>query len=272
MMSDVSARIILYGARNFRDIGGLPAAGGRKVRIGKLFRSNRLSRLTPGDRAILDGLGLVAIFDLRARAEREQDPTSWSSPSVVTHVFPSGHKRRLIDMALDYPPTRAGALALMRDFYREMPRAMGHAFGEMMVRIGEGAAPCVIHCSAGKDRTVVAVAILLAALGVSRDEIISDYVRSASIPTLEEDMARAVTMEGDRQHPLRRYPADAISAMMGASADYIEQALDGIDEQFGSLEAYLRENGVCDRVIANLRERLLEDDVVSINARRQNLR
>lgn len=110
MMPGASTRIILDGARNFRDIGGLPAGGGRKVRVGKLFRSNRLSRLTPGDRVILDGLGIVAIFDLRARAEREQDPTAWSSPSVVTHVFRSGHKRRLIDMALDYPPTRAGRL------------------------------------------------------------------------------------------------------------------------------------------------------------------
>ena len=158
----------------------------------------------------------------------------------------------------------------MRDFYRENPRAMGHAFGEMMERIGEGAAPCVIHCSAGKDRTGVAVAILLAALGVSRDVIISDYVRSASIPTLEEDMARAVTMAGDRQHLLRLYPVDAISAMMDASADYIEQALDGIEEQFGSLEAYLRENGVRHRVIASLRERLLEDHVVSVSGERES--
>ncbi len=246
---------ILEGACNFRDCGGLPADNGSIVRSGLVFRSNRLSQLTGGDHTVLDGLSIAAVFDLRSKSEREQDPTSWRPPNVVTHVFTAGHKRRLIDMALDYEPTRAGSLALMRDFYGEMPFTMGHVFGDMLLRIAAGALPCVIHCSAGKDRTGVAVAILLAALGVPRGAIVDDYVRSASITALEADMARAMTA-GEREHMLARYPADAIAAVMDASAEYIGAALDAIDDRCGSLGDYLNDKGISASTLGLLRSRL----------------
>ena len=216
---------------------------------------------------------IVAIFDLRARAEREQDPTAWASPDIATYVFRAGHKRRLIDMALDYPPSRAGVIALMRNFYRAMPQTMGHVFGEMIRRMAAGSTPCIIHCSAGKDRTGVAVAILLAALGVPREDIVANYVISASIAGLEADMARAVTRAGDVDNLVARYPADAIAAMMDASPDYIRQALDAIDGEFGSVDDYLRDGGVTGDMLKDLRRALLEgqprDEPAS--ARRRNL-
>ena len=93
--------VALDGSRNFRDFGGYPAADGRIVRRGRLFRANRLSRLSADDCRRLDDLGIRTIFDLRARHEREADPTTWTGDHLETHVFRPGHKRRLIDMAME---------------------------------------------------------------------------------------------------------------------------------------------------------------------------
>ena len=247
----------LEGAGNFRDIGGILTEDGRRVRKGKVFRSNRLSQLTDNDQAVLDSLGIVALFDLRGRGERETDPTCWAPPGLKTHVFRTGHKRRLIDMASDYPRTRIGSIELMQDFYREMPKTMGHVFAGMIQQIAAGDIPCVIHCSAGKDRTGAAVAILLSALGVPKNAIVEDYVRTASVPGLNEDMKRALIRPED-QDRLSQYPAEAIAATMDAIPDYIEETLNAVYAKSKSLKPFLDDIGVAEEVISDLKARLLE--------------
>jgi protein-tyrosine phosphatase len=202
----------LEGARNFRDVGGYAARDGLAVRRGRIFRSAGLDRLTAGDVAALDRLAIVAVFDLRSGAERRHAPSAWSPGPHGTYVFRSGRKRPLIDMAAAHPTDLDGALALMDDFYRELPVAMGHAFSEIVARIGVGDSPCLIHCSAGKDRTGVAVAILLTALGVARETVVEDYVRSSTIEGLAEDMARALLSGGDGARLAERYAPDALAA------------------------------------------------------------
>ena len=192
---------VLPDILNFRDIGGIISDEENScVRHGLVFRSGRLSDLVENDLRLLGELGVTSIFDLRARREREADPTIWQGGGVETHVFRPGHKRRLVDMAQDYPATPAGAEALMRDFSAELPRTMAHVFGELLVRISQGAFPCIIHCSAGKDRTGMAVALLLAALGCGREAIVADYVASAHARRIEGAMVRSVVRDG--LHPV----------------------------------------------------------------------
>jgi len=258
-MADPRRILGFEGAANFRDAGGYRTADGLRVRWGHLFRSGRLSALSEVDRDRLDGLGITTIFDLRARAEREKDPTCWSRDGLVTQTYRPGHKRRLVDMALDYPASAEGALALMRDFYAEMPETMAHIFGEMIAAIADGASPCIIHCSAGKDRTGMAVALLLAALGVPRETIVEDYVLTGSIARPQGEMANAVVRARDEGAFARFYPPEAIAVMMAADADYIEAALDAIERRHGSLAAFLRDRlGLDETSIEQLRSRLLE--------------
>lgn len=253
-----SCALRLAGPANFRDLGGLETIHGEKIRQGVIFRSDRLSYLTASDRASLDTLSLKAIFDLRARSEREGDPTAWSGAGVTTHVFRPGHKRKLVDMAADYAPTAAGARALMLDFYAELPRVMGHVFGEVLLRIAEGAFPCIIHCSAGKDRTGMAVALLLAALGCARETIIADYGASARAVRLEDAVVRSIVKDESSQHFRARYPAEAIAVLTAAAPEYIRAALDAIDAEFGGISAYLAGLGVDATVRAHLRRHLLD--------------
>lgn len=256
-LKSVSVNII--GANNFRDIGGYTCAAGRILRSGQVFRSDRLSALTPDDMAVLDGLSLRAIFDLRARREREADPTLWARAEVQTHVFRPGHKRRLIDMAADYPATAEGAQALMLDFYAELPRTMAHVFAEILQRISQGAFPCIIHCSAGKDRTGMAVALLLSALGCGREVIIADYAATAhAAPRLEAAMARSVVSDPAADRFRARYPAEAVAVMVAARPAYLAAALDAIDRDFGGMDAYLAGIGIDAATIARLRDHLLE--------------
>jgi protein-tyrosine phosphatase len=249
----------LEGASNFRDFGGCVTASGLRVRPARLFRSNLLSRLTDDDRGRLDAAGIRTIFDLRLEDERERDPTAWSHPELVIETYPPRRKRRLVDMALEYPPTQEGALRLMHDFYAKMPHAMTHMFASIIRRLAAGGAPCVIHCSAGKDRTGVAVAIVLAALGVGREEIVADYVITRHAWDREADMAKATVATGALSEMRERYPPEARAAMSDAAPSYITAALDSVEARYGSLDSYLVEALELEQdVIAALREALLE--------------
>lgn len=253
------AGLRLEGASNFRDFGGWPTAEGARVRRGRLFRSNKLSMLTEADHARLDAAGIRTIFDLRLDDERERDPTSWSRPELVIETYPPRKKRRLVDMALEYPPTEEGALRLMHDFYARMPHAMTHMFSAIIRRLAAGGAPCVIHCSAGKDRTGVAAATVLAALGVGREAIVADYVVTRHAWDREADMARATVATGALSEMRERYPAQARAVMSDAAPSYIAAALDSAEARYGSLDAYVIEGlGLEPQVIAALRASLLE--------------
>jgi protein-tyrosine phosphatase len=260
-----SELIVLEGASNFRDFGVCFTADGRRVRRGLLFRSNKLSVLTDTDRERLDAAGIRTIFDLRLDDERERDPTAWSHPELVIETYPPRKKRRLVDMALEYPPTEAGALQLMHDFYAKMPHSMTHMFSAIIRRLAAGGAPCVIHCSAGKDRTGVACAMVLAALGVEREGIVADYVITRHAWDREADMARATMNTGADTGAVtdlrERYPPEARAVMSDAAPGYIEAALASAEERYGSLEAYLADGLELEpEVIAALRTELLEPE------------
>ncbi|RST31131.1 tyrosine-protein phosphatase [Sphingomonas ginkgonis] len=249
---------LLQGAPNFRDFGGYPSADGRRIRRSVLFRSSHLADLTDRDRAWLDEIGLRTIFDLRSRGERDLDPSACDHPSRTTHVFRPGHKRRLVDMALDYPATEAGVERLMLDFYAELPRTMAHVFGEILVRLADDPSPCIIHCSAGKDRTGMAVALVQAALGASRADMLHDYALTNHVPRSQKDMARSVQRQGSDTSLKAAYPPEAIARMMAADPAYLAAALDAIVSEHGGMDAYLETIGLTAAHRERLRDHLLE--------------
>ena len=248
----------LAGAGNFRDFGGYPVADEGVVRRGFLYRSNRLSQLNSDDIPRLNTLGIRTIFDLRARREREGDPTVWTGDHLATYTFPPGHKRRLVDMALDYPPTPEGATRLMHDFYSELPRTMGHMVADIVHRIAADRVPCVVHCSAGKDRTGIVAALILGLLGVDRDTILDDYVLTASLNATEEDMARSVVQSDVKREFQDRYSVDTIAVMRAARPEFLGASFAAIDRQYGSFDAYFSAIGVAEETRHTVRQLLVE--------------
>ena len=177
-MSDTRPRHLnLSGASNFRDLGGYPGRDGRLVRWRQIFRSNHLGHLTEADIEVLRPLGLKSAFDFRGTEERVA--ATCGLAEVAVHSLPieptvvAALRARLAGgVAL----SSADALDVMRDSYRNYVRYNTQSFRALFAHLLEDRAPLVIHCTAGKDRTGLACALILHALGVPDEVIAEDYL------------------------------------------------------------------------------------------------
>ncbi|WP_254602963.1 tyrosine-protein phosphatase [Sphingomonas bacterium] len=244
---------------NFRDAGGCPTSDGRRVRAGRLYRANALSGATPEDARVLSALGIARVFDLRSSSERAADPTLWAHSTLVTRVFaPRNRERRLAERALDYSPDVAGARALMIDAYTALPRALAPALELIFHEIAEGALPCIVHCAIGKDRTGVAIALILAALGAKREAIRADYELTNRFFISPVNMARAMAT-GPTISVQERFPPEATSLMLAADPAYLDAAFAAVAEEHGGIRGYVRDMlRVTDATLTRMKERLLE--------------
>jgi protein-tyrosine phosphatase len=260
-MSDTEpARVLpLEGVRNFRDLGGYATSDGRRVRWRQLFRSASLGSLTARDHATLDALGLRAVFDLRATDERAKEPVRWSTgtgPQLLDHDYLldlSALSRVLPRVDVDVAAGR-GAFAA---FYAAMPTRFATPYRALFGTLLRGEAPFVVNCSAGKDRTGVGAALLLAALGVPRNVIIEDYLLSNEHYRPGPGIAAAMSgRHGDWLLSLR---PEMLELMLKVDASYLEAAFAAIEREHGSVEGYLAGVLGVDRMARTaLRERYTE--------------
>lgn len=217
--------LILSGARNVRDLGGYPAADNLRVRWGRLYRSAELNTLTAGDLEILTGLGLKTIIDFRRPGEIEESPDLRPSSLVESINLPidPGSFTAYIRA---FGARRPGG-EVMAGLYRIMIRDFQEPLAEFLALAAEPErGPLLFHCAAGKDRTGIAAALLLAALGVDREIIFQDYLLSN--PGL-----------GDKyDHLLKTQPELAPAVVVDAS--YLAAAFEVIDQEFGGLDEFLR--------------------------------
>lgn len=237
--------LVLEGACNFRDLGGYECAGGGRVRFGRLFRSGTLSYLGTAAAPQLGALGVRTIWDLRRAHERQHAPTRWPDPGV---------ERRHLDDPVDqsaaawafWPQSEAPSAAELRGamiaLYGAMPRWLGSRLRGLFEALAAGELPLVFHCSAGKDRTGLAAALVLSALGVPRETIYEDYLLTNTAADLEGELFRrhgnALGLGGSWDS-LTNLAAEARQALLAADADYLEAALRTIDLDYGSAERYL---------------------------------
>ncbi len=228
----------------FRDIGGLATQDGRQVRRGRVFRSDALERLSARDQDTFRALGIRTVCDLRSEGERTRHPNRLPPDLAFEQV----HLGILTDVragdarvfdALRRSPDAAGAREMMLGLYRGMPAAFAPHLGPLLRRIAGGALPMVIHCTAGKDRTGFAVAMLLTLLGVDRRDIVDEYLlttRAAPTPQRVAYVQDLMTLH--LGHPAQ---AGAVDPVLWAAAPYLEAAFDTVEALHGSVERYLRE-------------------------------
>jgi protein-tyrosine phosphatase len=237
----------LQGASNFRDLGGYPGHGGRPLRWRRLFRSDHLARLTDADRAVLQGLGLGRAIDFRGAEERAAAP--YDLPGVVQHslaIEPMVAQRINELVAAGHRLTGHTAAGLMKDLYRALVNDQAPRFAEFFAHLLEADKPVLFHCTAGKDRTGFAAALVLLALGVPRSLVMQDYL---------------LTNEVFRHPPLPRDEAlaEAVAVLWRVEDEFLDVALEAIDRDHGGIERYLHQRlGLGRAALDRLAERYLQ--------------
>jgi protein-tyrosine phosphatase len=246
--------IHLQGTSNTRDIGGYQTGDLRTVRWRQVIRSDNLSRLTANDFEKLEAISVRTVIDLRTDREREQSPTVWlgNNPPRFFH-FPIGDahndwfnaQRR---MMRNNRFTEKQALKHMVEGYRMIAEEGPHSYQKMMeLVLDQSNWPILIHCNAGKDRSGVAVTLLLEALGVDRETIMEEFLLTNKTSRTEEK-ARFLSNErhnyGSGIRSGRGPSAKAWFPIVGVRAEMLEAFYASVDEQYGSMDAFLTELGV----------------------------
>ncbi|WP_168160104.1 tyrosine-protein phosphatase [Steroidobacter denitrificans] len=253
------------GACNFRDIGGYVAQDGRTVRWGRVYRTGVLSYLGEDDRDALRSLRIRAICDLRRGGERRREPTRWPEEGDLPrklHWQDGAEAPAIRDFAVGRPPTAAGMFDAMIDMYRALPAWMGSRIGGLFECIANDHVPLIVHCAAGKDRTGIAVAVLLHTLGIPWETIIEDYLLTNLAGNFETFMRTRRDIQlglTDSEHPLLAMPVAMRRVLFSAEAAFLQAAKDEIDLRYGGLDAYLeRAAGITPTLRERMRQTLLE--------------
>jgi protein-tyrosine phosphatase len=239
----------LDGAVNFRDLGGYPTAGGQRLVWRHLFRADGLGSLSDADRGTLADLGLVTVIDLRT-----SDEATHRGRFPVEHLPVRYHEFPLFDVlptTEDLPSWNETAYVAGR--YLDMV-AEGRAalVGAIEVLAEPGALPAVFHCSAGKDRTGVLSALILAFLGVPDEVIIEDYTLSAA--AMAGLFERIKADYPDAVEEVERYAPTVLQV----SPETMETFLASLRVAHGSYPGLAEDLGVADAV-NRLRKLLLVD-------------
>ena len=238
----------LQGASNLRDLGGWPAADGRRVRRGMIFRSATLAHLTEADIAAIEALGIRTVCDLRGIAEAAHRPSRLPSRAQRVHLpIEPTVGASLRDLMRREQTTGEDVVDLLRRAYIDYGTRFLPAYRAMFELLLEPDRHALLfHCSAGKDRTGLGAALVLIALGATRETVLADYLATDRL------WRRDYTVPEGTPRPL----ADALLA---THPELLEAALDAAIEPFGSTDALLERGlGLDDRRLGRLRDLLLE--------------
>ncbi|MFI2758687.1 tyrosine-protein phosphatase [Streptomyces echinatus] len=254
----------LAGVRNFRDVGGLPAVDGRRVRHGVLFRSGHLAHATEEDAAFLASLELHTVFDFRNAADQKLEGPDVELPGVRNVNLPLSDPA---DGAEFWKMVRDGdldqlrailddgkAAARMTASYRKIVKERTAEHSRVLHALADDSVPALMHCAAGKDRAGISIAVTLLALGVEREAIVADYLESNA-----KHRRYRVRRSGSADTAYTPEVMDLLSPLFDARAEYLEAAFASIEETWGDVEAYLAQGlALAPESRERLRERLLD--------------
>jgi protein-tyrosine phosphatase len=244
--------VVLQGAANFRDLGGYKTKDGHHVKWGEVYRSADISKLTDSDLVILKQREITYDVDLRGHGEQTKAPDKMN-PGTDYILLPAGSDN--IDwMKAISKMTAAQGDSLMTAYYSDTQYLTDRykPFFNKLLGLPEGQS-LVFHCTAGKDRTGIAAALLLYALGVPYDTIAADYVatnyyRQDVNVVMEKQMVAYMHMD-----------PEVAKDMMAAKKSYLDANFAAITKQYGSVDNFLRyQIGLDDAKIAILKKKFLD--------------
>jgi protein-tyrosine phosphatase len=247
--ADVRA-LVVDGLLNVRDLGGLTTPDGRRVRPGRIVRSDNLRGLTDeGAVTLVRDLAPRLVVDLRTEAECAREGRGLAEVAHVRYVnLPLQPKA-----ALNPEQVAAGLATNLFDDYVLQIRDNGAPLLAALELLSDGEAlPAVVHCTAGKDRTGVLVALLLDLLGVAREQIVADY--AATTDNMPGILARIRSSSFFQGNGLAAAP----EWIFESTPETMRAFLAWLDEEHGGTERWATGNGLSPSAVARLRANLLE--------------
>ena len=261
---------------NLRDLGGYEVEGGKRVKTGMLIRSAHLADATDADIAYLESLPVTLVVDfrtevdLKGKADRDVPGARYVNIPVDTSGNAAadaseeeikkvtGRKKFEVKKVIMFAAFNERAKAIAREMYPtllfnpECQRQFAR-FLRLVVETENGTV--LYHCTQGKDRTGIASALLLTALGASRETIVADF--DATNKVYEKDVkkySRRVRFMGGKEEEIA-----VVKSFLGANTENFIKALDTVDRQYGSMESYLKgPMGLTDDDLQILKNRYLK--------------
>ena len=251
----------VQGAPNFRDLGGYTTSDGRSVKWGMLYRTDSLSELSADDQQYLERLNIRRVVDFRIPDEAADAPDKLPPDLRTRYVnmpvgFNNGNYNQFVKKIMSGDTQGLNLERALEEanvkFVREFTPIL-RTWLHGLVETGDGAQ--VFHCTAGKDRTGLAAALFLLSVGVPQNEVMQDYL--ASNAYLKQKNAKSLWKM--RIFSLGRADTEGIQPMMEVRQSYLQAAFDTMQQDYGSIDNYLREGlGVDDAFRAQLRAIYLE--------------
>ncbi len=217
----------MEGGYNFRDLGGLESKNGKHLLWGKFFRSDSLFYLTEEDLTYLSGIPITTLVDFRCEEEYTQFPDKLPD-SLKNYYNLSIHPGILQTFAKSKISSKEKIVDSMKKLYRTFVTQPEYvnSYREFFRLIQQDSQlPLLFHCSAGKDRTGLAAALLLSALDIPKEIIMNDYMESN---LYLKDKYQSLF----EQNPASRY-------LYTSLPDYLEAALEEIDKKYSSITVFL---------------------------------
>jgi protein-tyrosine phosphatase len=211
---------------NFRPVGAGSVPG---LPLRNIYRSDHLGALNDADARQIRALGITRVLDFRGVDERGS--AACRLPDVTVHslaIEPTIVQKLGELLAGGQRLTPADVSAHMQDTYRGFVRHNTRRFAEFFAWLLASDEPTVFHCTAGKDRTGFAAALLLKAVGVPDEEVLRDYLLTNE---------RVQLPDGSRMG----LPRDAMAVLWRVQPEFLEAAFGEVESRYGSLEGYFRE-------------------------------
>lgn len=232
---------------NFRDLGGYANNEGRVTRSGILYRSGEFSRLSRREQPILNGLGISKMVDFRSAEERQRSPSSWHDEATRPDILllSIGGSAADWSSALSQQLQQGGFTEselnnIFIDMYANVPLENSAEYAALFdVILANDGAPLLFHCTAGKDRTGIAAALILSALNVPRETIMQDFMATNATVDLEHMAAMLARIFSSQSST--DISEQSIRPMLMVEPVYLETTFITIESEFGSVDNYLRQ-------------------------------
>ena len=271
----VAERILpLQGGVNFRDLGGYQSSDGRMVKWGQLYRSGTMNDLTGADFQYLSQLQIKTLCDFRAREELQQEPTAVSAFTnkaeyLTRDYLMSDLMSRQGNLRMDHLKTAAEATEMFKGFYQAGPILFKQQLKQMFAQLLAGQTPLSMNCSAGKDRTGIAAALLLTALDVPRATVVMDYAMSEKVYDFAgRSMRKALQARSEQKqaaaNPLSKLPTEVLDVLMSTKPVFIEAMFSKLEQDYGSVQQYFKQElGLDEPQLQQLRQLYLTPEVMA---------